>query len=284
MAQIVGESGDGNGPFVAAISQGTSGDLMWMDYGSPAKSITLERYAEDVARYAEVALAKIEYQDAVPLGIVEKNITLSYRVPDEKRLEWAKPIAAKIVDDLPKSLPEVYAMEALILHERQKANVKLQAIRVGDLTIATLPNEVYALTGLKLRGRARSNMHFNIELANGAEGYIPPPEQHTLGGYTTWPARTAGLEVQAEKRIVDTLVAALEEVTGNKRQTMRDVHGPYAEAILAAKPVSYWRMNDEDGATVRNAVAGAEQRNSARDTLCTYLEQAVERVLAMVNN
>lgn len=25
----------------------------------------------------------------------------------------------------------------------------------------------------------------NIELANGAEGYIPPPEQHKLGGYTT---------------------------------------------------------------------------------------------------
>ncbi len=258
IAQIVGEPGDGNGSFVAAISQGTSGDLMWMDYGVAAKSITLARYAEEVAKYAEVALAKVDYHDVVPVNIVEKNITLNYRVPNEKRLEWARPIASKIEDELPKSLPEVYAMEALILHERQKTNVKLQAIRIGDLTIATLPNEVYALTGLKLRGRTPTNMHFNIELANGAEGYIPPPEQHTLGGYTTWPARTAGLEVQAESRIVDTLVEALEQVTGKKRRSMLDVNGPYAEAVLAAKPVSYFRMNDEDGKMVRNAVIGAK--------------------------
>ncbi|MDX1929975.1 MAG: neutral/alkaline non-lysosomal ceramidase N-terminal domain-containing protein [Pirellulaceae bacterium] len=258
IAEIVGEAGDGNGPFVAAISQGTSGDLMWMDYGTAAKSITLERYAEEVAKYAELALAKVEYHAAVPINIVEKNITLKYRVPDDKRLEWARPIASKIENELPKSLPEVYAMEALILHERQKANVKLQAIQIGDLTIATLPNEVYALTGLKLRGRSPAKMHFNIELANGAEGYIPPPEQHTLGGYTTWPARTAGLEVQAETKIVDTLVEALEQATGKDRRAMQDVHGPYANAVLAAKPVSYWRMDDEDGATVRNAVAGAE--------------------------
>lgn len=257
IAQVLGEPGDGNGPFVAAISQGTSGDLMWMDYGSAAKSITLERYAEDVAKYAEVALAKVEYHDAVPINIVEKNITLNYRVPNDKRLDWARPIAEKIENELPKSLPEVYAMEALILHERKTANVKLQAIRIGDLTIATLPNEVYALTGLKLRGRSPAKMHFNIELANGAEGYIPPPEQHTLGGYTTWPARTAGLEVQAETKIVDTLVDALEKVTGQTRSKLSSTNGNYANAILAAKPTSYWRMDDEDGNQVRNSVPDA---------------------------
>ncbi len=81
----------------------------------------------------------------------------------------------KIVDDQPKSLPEVYAREALILHERQSTVLHLQALRIGDLTIATLPNEVYALTGLKLKSRAPASKHFNIELAGGAEGYIPPP-------------------------------------------------------------------------------------------------------------
>ena len=258
VAALVGESGDGNGPFVAAISQGTSGDLMWMDYGSAAKTMSIDRYAEEVAKYAELALAKVEYLNTVPLGMIEKNITLNYRVPNEERLEWARPIASKIQDDLPKNIPEVYAMEALILQERQKTNVKLQAIRIGDLTIATLPNEVYALTGLKLRGRSPASSHFNIELANGAEGYIPPLEQHALGGYTTWPARTAGLEVQAEKRIVDTLVEALEEVTGRSRRTMLDVHGPYAQEILAAKPISYWRLNEEEGDKVRNAVPGGQ--------------------------
>ncbi len=257
VASILNQPGDGNGPFVCALSQGTSGDLMWMDYGSPSKTVSISNYAESVARYAEKALAKIEYRDSVPLGIVEKKLTLGYRVPDEKRLEWARPIAAKIENELPKSIPEVYAMEALILHERQQTELKLQAIRIGDLTIATLPNEVYALTGLKLRGRTPSPSHFNIELANGADGYIPTPEQHTLGGYTTWPARTAGLEIAAEPKIVDSLVGALEEVTGQPRRVMADEHGPYALAILDAKPAAYWRLNDEDGNSPRDATKGS---------------------------
>lgn len=254
IAKLLKQPGDGNGPFVCAMSQGTSGDLMWMDYGSPAKSPGLERYAEAVAMYAEKALKEVVYHDHVPLGIVEKRLTLGYRTPSEARLAWARPIAAKIENDLPKSLPEVYAREATILHERQKTEIKLQAIRIGDLTISTLPNEVYALTGLKLKGRSPFAAHFNIELANGAEGYIPTPEQHVLGGYTTWPARTAGLEVDAETKIVDTLVGALEEVTGKKRRAMDDEHGAYATTILSAKPTHYWRLNDADGKVARNAV------------------------------
>ena len=254
IAELLGQPGEGNGPFVAALSQGTSGDLMWMDYGSPAKSITLAEFADAVAKVAERGLSQVEYHDSAPLKIVEKTLPLDYRVPDAERLAWAEPIAAGIVDNLPKSLPEVYAQEALILHQRQRTELKLQAICIGDLTIATIPNEVYALTGLKLRARSPAKMHFNIELANGAEGYIPTPEQHTLGGYTTWPARTAGLEVHAETKIVESLSSALEEVTGQPCRTMQDEHGPYAMAVLAAEPLAYWRMNDADGSSPRNAV------------------------------
>jgi hypothetical protein len=59
-----------------------------------------------------------------------------------------------------------------------------------------------------------------MELANGAEGYIPPPEQHRLGGYTTWPARTAGLEVEAEPKIVGALLKLLEDVSGKQRRPL----------------------------------------------------------------
>ena len=258
VARLLNEPGEGNGPFVCAMSQGTSGDLMWMDYGSPAKSLTIDAYAESVARYAEKALDAMQYHDFAPLSMVEKNLALKYRVPDEDRLAWARPIASRIENGLAKNVQEVYANEALILHERQSTKLKLQAIQIGDLTIATLPNEVYALTGLKLKGRSPSPSSFNIELANGAEGYIPPPEQHALGGYTTWPARTAGLEVAAEPQIVGALVDALEEVTGKKQRTMNEEHGPYALAILQAKPSSYWRLNDADGFSARNAVSSGK--------------------------
>ena len=270
IASILNEPGEGNGPFVCAMSQGTSGDLMWMDYGASAEPVSMSNYAESVARYAEQALAKIEYRDSVPLSIVEKKLSLRYRVPNEERLQWARPIAAAIENELPKNITEVYAMEAMILHQRQQTELKLQAIRIGDLTIATLPNEVYALTGLKLRGRSPAAAHFNIELANGAEGYIPSSEQHILGGYTTWPARTAGLEIEAETKIVDTLVGALEEVTGQKQRSMQDDHGPYAAAILSAQPTSYWRLNDEAGNTPRDAT-NHNHKASLRDGFAWYL-------------
>jgi len=258
VASSLGEAGDGNGPFVCALSQGTSGDLMWMDYGAEPRPIGIQEYATAVARNAVTTLGKIAYRDEVSLAMTEKVLPLAYRVPDDARLAWARPIAAGIAADLPKNIPEVYAREAMILHDRQRTTVKLQAIRIGDVTIATLPNEVYALTGLKLRNRSPAALHFNIELANGAEGYIPPPEQHVLGGYTTWPARTAGLEVTAETKIVDTLTEALEEVTKKPRRAPVDGHGPAAEAVLAAKPVGYWRLNDDDGSTARNSVVNGQ--------------------------
>jgi len=115
VADLWGEPGEGNGPFVCAMSQGTSGDLMWMDYGAAAKKISRDRYARAVAQYAHQALRNIVYRDSASLAMVEKRLQLKYRVPDKERLAWARPIAAKIEDELPRSVAEVYANEALLL-------------------------------------------------------------------------------------------------------------------------------------------------------------------------
>lgn len=244
LAAEMGQQGDGNGPFVCAMSQGTSGDQMWMDYGAEKKTITIDTYASEVADSAIKALQTVKYLDHAPLGMVEKTLELKYRVPDEKRLAWARPIAAKIENDVPKSKEEVYAREALILHERQKTSVKLQAIRIGDLSIATLPNEVYAITGLKLREWSPFRTHFNIELANGAEGYIPPYEQHKLGGYTTWPARTAGLETEAESKMLPQLSYALGILgTGVAREAKKEV-GVYGHEIKVSKPSAHYSCDE----------------------------------------
>ncbi|MFN7563916.1 MAG: PVC-type heme-binding CxxCH protein, partial [Prosthecobacter sp.] len=220
-------------------------DQMWMDYGAEKKTITIDQYASEVADSAMKALQTVKYVDHAPLGMIEKTLELNYRVPDEQRLAWAKPIAAKIENDVPKTKEEVYAREALILHERQKTSVKLQAIRIGDLSIATLPNEVYAITGLKLRDASSFGTHFNIELANGAEGYIPPLEQHEFGGYTTWPARTAGLEPEAESKMINMLrfdFTALND--GNGKITI--VHAsPYLLAIETGGAKAHWALNED---------------------------------------
>ncbi len=239
-------------PFVGIMSQGTSGDLMWMDYGKPRQDQGTDAYAANVAMAAHRAYQLIRYHDWVPLAVAETSLTLSRRVPDRARLEWAKAVVDRMTADAlkngqtpaPSTLPEVYAQEAMFLHDEPRRELKLQAIQIGELGITAIPNEVFAITGLKIKAQSPFDTTINIELANGAEGYIPPPEQHTLGGYTTWPARTAGLEVQAEPKIVATVLRLLEQIAGKSRRALSTANGPYATAINTSRPMAYWRLDD----------------------------------------
>src|SRR5262249_43215913 len=151
------------------------------------------------------------------------------------------------LDFVPRSLPEVYAKEARFLLAERRRSLKIQAIRIGALGLTAIPNEVFGITGLKIKRQSPFDTTMNIELANGSEGYIPPPAQHALGGYTTWPARTAGLEIQAEPRIVSAVLGLLERVSGKPRRRLSAVHGPYATAVLASRPLAYWRLEEMEG-------------------------------------
>ena len=82
-------------------------------------------------------------------------------------------------------------------------------MRVGDFAVAAMPCEVFAETGLQIKQRSPIKPTINIGLANGYNGYLPTPEQHAVGGYETWLARTSYLEVEASTRIRDTALALL---------------------------------------------------------------------------
>jgi len=261
-------------PFVGIMSQGTSGDQMWMDYGQPKKDPGLDAYAQDVARVAYEACRAIAYHDWVPLAMAERTLVLSRRVPDEARLAWAGKIVERLSEGSnerpPRNLPEVYAKEAIFLNKEPRRELKLQAIRIGELGMTAIPNEVFAITGLKLKARSPFDTTMNIELANGSEGYIPPPEQHALGGYTTWPARTAALEVEAEPKIVAALLDLLERVAGKPQRPFRALDGPYAKAVLASRPLAYWRLDDLQGRTAFD-VSGNGQQASYEDGVAFFL-------------
>ena len=107
----------------------------------------------------------------------------------------------------------VYVNEALHL-EKYPPNfdLKLQAIRIGELAIAGIPCEVFAETGLQIKRESPHKATFVMELANGYGGYLPPPRQHELGGYETWPARSSFLETAAEPRIREVISQLLRKV------------------------------------------------------------------------
>lgn len=268
---------EGGGPVVGLFSQGTSGDLHWMDYSRPKREgYTRAEYSEGFARRAIEALGKIEHRADLTLAMAEERLRLERRRPSPERLDWAAKLNAERLarpadQQQPKDRPEVYAAQAEWITENAETDVVLQAIRIGDLAITALPNEVYGITGLKLKTQSPLDATFNIELANGADGYIPPPEQHALGGYTTWPASTAGLEVQAEPRIVTTLLDLLEQVTGKKPRPLADSSGPYAEAVLADGPVAYWRLDDFHAPEVRDAVGRLSPPARFEDGIALHL-------------
>ncbi|MCB1233052.1 MAG: hypothetical protein KDN19_22595, partial [Verrucomicrobiae bacterium] len=238
--------------FVGIMSHGCSGDIWRRDYTKPegerGEDVTIEAYTDALLDKAMKAYGEIEYQDAPEVAMAEARMTLGYRVPDKQRLEWAQRIVEAMGDRIdPKDQQEIYAKEAIYLHELQRTEIVQQGIRLGDIGIATSPCETYAITGLKIKAASPLKHNLVIELANGGDGYIPPPEQHRFGGYNTWPARTAGLEVEAEPKIAAAAIGLLEKVSGQSRKRYGLSRGPAAQAIHELKPAAWWRMDEFSG-------------------------------------
>jgi len=265
--------------FVGIMAHGCSGDIWRRDYtlrnwtvDPPPKEeqMQIDAYAKGLAERALAGYGKIKHRADLDLAMAETRMTLKYRVPDVGLLQWAEGIVEEMGDRNPKNKTEVYAKEQILLHQRQQTEIVLQALRIGGMAITTTPNETYALTGLKLKARSPLSKTMVIELANGGDGYIPPPEQHFLGGYNTWAARSAGLEVQAEPKIVEACLRLLEKVAAKPRFVPRVSQGSAAKVIAELKPVHWWRMDEFEG-----PIAIDEQGNrdgAYEDGVVFYLE------------
>lgn len=262
---------DPEGKMVGIMSHGCSGDIYRVDYKIPEKDRpkpTMEEYTNGLLDIAMKAYEGIEYRADVDVAMAEQRMTLKYRVPDKQLLEWAQRMMVELRDRPMKTQPEVYAREQIMLHEKQQTEIVVQALRIGDIGIATTPNETYAITGLKIKAASPLPHNVVIELANGGDGYIPPPEQHLFGGYNTWAARSAGLEVSAEPKITQAAISLLEIVSNKPRKPWKLGNGPAAKAIAALKPFAYWRLNEFSGPLAADETKN--HRDAAYEAWVTY--------------
>jgi len=278
MAELVGDGVDeGDPPFVAIMSNGTSGDLHWMDYSQPKPDPppTHITYADAIAHKVRDVCRTLEYHDRVPLAIRETTLTLRIRPITDEELAAARERVATFEGREPKTLPELYALAQVGLSEETpERELVLQALRVGELGIAAIPCEVFGLTGLQIKALSPLRPTFTIELANGYDGYIPPPAQHTLGGYTTWRTWSACLEVEAAPKITERVTALLEEVAGQSRRTLTDddyPFGQYPRAVRASNPLAYWRFHEFDGPRAFDA-SGEGHDGTYEPGIAFYLE------------
>jgi neutral ceramidase len=213
IGRLIGAEGE-KPRFVAIMSNGTSGDANCYDFTRPnRREYDYISVGRDVAKAAFEAYKTIDYREWVPLEMREQLLTLRVRMPSQKEITAAREFSNTFADRKPRSWEEVYAREIIELSKLPATReLKLQAIRIGDLGIAAIPCEAYGSTGLAIKAASPMETTMNISLANGGEGYIAPPEQHRLGGYTTWRARSSCLEEIAEPKIKAALVVLLVDV------------------------------------------------------------------------
>ncbi len=203
-------------PFVGIMTNGASGNINNIDFRVPGEALAPYEKMTSVAHKAAAAvfdaLTEVTYQDTINLGARQTVIELGVRKPTEEDLTEARAIVDTVEGPEMKTLREIYARETLLLSEYPNSvPVTLQALRIGGLAIVAVPCEVFVETGLDIKARSGFEQTMLIELANGYNGYLPTAEQHALGGYETWRARSSYLEVHAAEKITETLLGLLEE-------------------------------------------------------------------------
>jgi hypothetical protein len=213
--QIQGGAKQTQAPFVALMANGTSGDINNINFRQPrGKRQPYEQMrlvAEDVARKVHAALAEVKYRDHVELAARYREPAIGTRRPDADLLAWAKNTVAERQRVKGKTdLTLIYAERTLRMAEHpEKLKMPLQAFRIGEVSLATMPCEVFCEIGMEYKKRSPLQPAWMMSLAHGYYGYLPTPRHHALGGYETW-LGTNRLEVQASER----MLAALLEMTG----------------------------------------------------------------------
>lgn len=208
----------GKPAFVGIMSNGTSGNINNINYGSslrykrnPGEQINI--VARSVADAAMGAYETIRWEKEPTLDSEETDLQLAVRKGNAQELAQAREWMATVPKDKDGQWSDkkgVYARETVLLADYpDTVPVKLQAHRIGTLSVAAIPCEVFVQIGLQLKRTTPFTRHFTISLANGYNGYLPTEEDHAMGGYETWRARSSYLEVPAASKVTSQLETML---------------------------------------------------------------------------
>jgi neutral ceramidase len=189
-------------PFVPILANACFGDINNIDVHRAAKPAyafqQVYAVADMVARAIFDAWRSIRYLEWVPLGVAEANLDFAIRKPTNRELADAREKLEKVPQGPLQLLEDIYARETLQLATwPDRFSTVVQALRVGDLGICALPGEPFAQTGLNIKAKSPFKNTMMIGMANDYAGYVPTEEQHALGGYETWRAKSSFLEVGA---------------------------------------------------------------------------------------
>ena len=133
----------------------------------------------------------------------ETNVAIA-----RKKIEDLDFSTLNTTDKASNSIANLYALDLIELAEYHTdyLGFPIQAIRIGEGTIGTLPGEIFSETGLKLKKTVSAKYYFTVGLANAYVGCIPPEAQFKLGGYETWLCTSSKMEVAADEKLRNALL------------------------------------------------------------------------------
>jgi hypothetical protein len=207
--------------FVALMTNGASGDINNLVFtGSRAPRSPFEQIRIVASKTADAswrAVRKIENYDTKPLiATRQREVDLPYREPNEREISLAKDLLNRTRQEREAINSRTTSVATRVIeyakpeHPRTEP-VLIQAFRIGDQAIVSMPFEVLVEIGLEIKKKSPFEHTFLIELANGGYGYLPPPNQHKLGGYETWPG-TSRFQPQSSEILIKHLLEMLQEL------------------------------------------------------------------------
>lgn len=210
-----------SGDFVAMMTNGTSGDINNLVFKEPrpprAPFEQIQIVARKTADAAYRAVKKIEHYEEAPLvAMRQRLVSLNYRKPSSDEIERALKLMELTARERNEINHRTSSVAANTLRYAEPEMTKseeviVQAVRIGDQAIVSMPFEVLVEIGLEIKEKSPFPHTFTIELANGGYGYLPPPNQHKLGGYETW-LGTSRFEENSSEILTGILLEMLAEL------------------------------------------------------------------------
>jgi neutral ceramidase len=200
---------DPSQPFVGLLANGCFGDINNVDVRKrlrqPYPYHQMNAVADIVAQAVFEAWKTVRYHAWVPLAVQEQSLDLAVRKPTADEVQQAREILMRAPQGPLRTLPEIYARETVQLADWPDTfKTPVQCLRIGDLAICALPGEPFCQTGLDIKAKSPFKPTMMVGMANDYAGYLPTEEQHALGGYETWRAKSSFLEVKAADKIQHT--------------------------------------------------------------------------------
>ena len=207
--------------FVALMTNGASGDINNLVFtGTRAPRSPFEQVrivASKAADTAWRAVKKIENYDDKPIvAVLQREVDLPYRKPAKREIILAEGLLKKSSKERNEINKRTTSVANRVIEysgpdHPETEPVLIQAVRIGEQAIVSMPFEVLVEIGLEIKKKSPFGRTFLIELANGGYGYLPPPNQHKLGGYETW-LGTSRFQPQSSEILIKNLIEMLDEL------------------------------------------------------------------------